>query len=159
MHCKCTLAQRAVGDGCDVCNPTQALEYAREEIESLRQQLNDSEESNKAVYLALEDVDYRGSYADGVKYLKQQVAAAQNERDAWCHQVGAILDTIPLGSVLRASGSIGDAVAYFKKLQENASALKAHHDALIERIARHMSEHGPGTLHVADAVRALKGKI
>lgn len=39
MDCKCTLAQRVLGDGCDVCNPALALEYAREEIESLRQQL------------------------------------------------------------------------------------------------------------------------
>ena len=37
MDCKCTLSQSLVGDGCDICNPTLALEYAREEIESLRQ--------------------------------------------------------------------------------------------------------------------------
>lgn len=44
------------------------------EIESLRQQLTDAEESNKAVERALKDVDYRGSYADGVLYLRQQLA-------------------------------------------------------------------------------------
>lgn len=44
---------------------------ATDEIESLRQQLHDAEESNKAVERALKDVDYHGTYADGVEYLKQ----------------------------------------------------------------------------------------
>lgn len=27
--CKCNLREKLVGDGCDICNPAKALEYAR----------------------------------------------------------------------------------------------------------------------------------
>lgn len=32
MNCKCDFRTSIVGDGCDVCNPAQALEHARETI-------------------------------------------------------------------------------------------------------------------------------
>ena len=50
-----------------------------EAIEELRQQLHDADESLKAIERALKDVDYRGTYADGVLYLKQQLAKTQDE--------------------------------------------------------------------------------
>lgn len=34
-ECKCTFAKKLTGDGCEVCNPAKALEYAKEEIELL----------------------------------------------------------------------------------------------------------------------------
>lgn len=36
MGCKCNFREKMVGDGCEVCNPAKALEYAKEEIERLR---------------------------------------------------------------------------------------------------------------------------
>lgn len=38
MECQCSLRTRLVGDGCEVCNPSRAIEYVAEErIELLRQ--------------------------------------------------------------------------------------------------------------------------
>lgn len=34
--CKCDLRTRLVGDGCEICNPAKALEYAKETISDLR---------------------------------------------------------------------------------------------------------------------------
>ena len=50
---------------------------ANERVMELEAQLADCEESNNAVADALEDVEYSGSYADGVEVLKQQLATIQ----------------------------------------------------------------------------------
>lgn len=33
--CTCTIAQKTIGDGCEICNPTRALEIAKERIKEL----------------------------------------------------------------------------------------------------------------------------
>lgn len=37
--CACTMRQTIVGDGCEVCNPAKALEYAKERIAELEAEL------------------------------------------------------------------------------------------------------------------------
>lgn len=34
--CKCTFTQYMVGDGCSLCNPTKALEYANHTVADLQ---------------------------------------------------------------------------------------------------------------------------
>ena len=46
MDCKCNMIERLVGDGCEVCNPAKALEYAKGTID-------DTEESLKRTLAAL----------------------------------------------------------------------------------------------------------
>lgn len=36
-ECKCDLRTKMVGDGCEVCNPAKALEYAKMTIDDLEQ--------------------------------------------------------------------------------------------------------------------------
>lgn len=36
MKCGCSLRGRLIGDGCEVCNPAKALEYATETIAELK---------------------------------------------------------------------------------------------------------------------------
>jgi chromosome segregation ATPase len=39
--CQCSLRGQLLGDGCEICNPTQALEYANERISELTAELTD----------------------------------------------------------------------------------------------------------------------
>jgi hypothetical protein len=41
--CKCDFRTYMLGDGCDICNPAKALEYAREEIQELTERLAEKE--------------------------------------------------------------------------------------------------------------------
>lgn len=38
--CLCTYAQKMTGDGCEICNPSKAIEYAEETIKDLRIELD-----------------------------------------------------------------------------------------------------------------------
>ena len=131
-------------------------------VESLRQQLHDADESLKAVERALKDVDYRGTYADGVMYLKGQLAKTQDEfhfqacltKDLLPYQERAIKSEQQLAAALaacEAKDTILRGITLYRAfngddwpateatqalaIKPDASALKAHDDALIERCA------------------------
>ena len=61
-------------------NPLRELEILRTENARLKVELHDADEALKAVEKALADVDYRGTYADGVLYLKSQLAETRLNR-------------------------------------------------------------------------------
>ena len=44
-ECKCKLAQKLVGDGCEACNPAKALDYAKDTIEDLRARVTELEDA------------------------------------------------------------------------------------------------------------------
>jgi|GEM_PF-2988825 len=46
-ECKCTFAQRMAGDGCDICNPSLALEHAKDRIAELEVTLGKAQEDAK----------------------------------------------------------------------------------------------------------------
>ena len=100
-------------------------------VESLRQQLHDADESLKAVERALKDVDYRGTYADGVMYLKGQLAAAL----VACEAKDTILRGITLYRAFNGDDWPATEATQALAIKPDASALKAHDDALIERCA------------------------
>ncbi len=41
MECKCNMREKLVGDGCEVCNPAKALEYAKGTIADLEARLKE----------------------------------------------------------------------------------------------------------------------
>jgi len=66
-----------------------SVEELQHQLTELLERYAENEASNKAVELTLDDVPYKGSYADGVEYLKQQLSAVtaeleklRSERDA-----------------------------------------------------------------------------
>ncbi len=91
-------------------------DFPPDEVAMLRQQLADVEESNKAVEKALNDVDYRGTYADGVLYLKQQLAAAL----AACEAKDALIRPIAHNILVNPRRNAEEALA----IKPDASALK-----------------------------------
>ena len=42
-ECNCDMRTKLTGDGCEICNSIKALEYAKETIEDLTQQLEETE--------------------------------------------------------------------------------------------------------------------
>ena len=55
-NCKCsTLAQKLVGDGCEVCNPAMALDIEKEINSDLRAQLAAAQEENARLARELEE--------------------------------------------------------------------------------------------------------
>ena len=166
------------------------------EIEALRQQLHDADESLKAVERALKDVDYRGSYADGVMYLKDQLASAQEElhfqacltKYLMPYQERALKSEQQLAAALAAweakdaalSGVCDSdeecedsdgwvaAVISMEALHEaqealaikpDASILRQHDEALIERCAAVCEEYQGSAETCAAAIRELKSQL
>lgn len=160
------------------------------EIESLRQQLADADESLKAVERALKDVDYRGSYADGVLYLKQQLAAAKFREEslintakvnreglqeqlaaalaAWEAKDAALSGVCDSDEECEDSDGWVAAVISMEALHEaqealaikpDASILRQHDEALIERCAAVCEEYQGSAETCAAAIRELKSQL
>lgn len=152
MDCKCTLAQRTVGDGCDVCNPTQALEYAREEIESLRQQLvsvaNERDEIKAQAMMLDRMVDERDDQ------LTAALAACE-AKDVVFEKIGEIASPYRDGVKFNY---ITDLSQVALAIKPDASALRQHDEALIERIAVVCEEYQGSAETCAAAIRELKSE-
>lgn len=79
-ECYCNLQKKLVGDGCEVCNPAKALEYAKETIEELTQRCDMLLEALWLVlpmakgYAAANRV---GSNADNIRIAEDAIADAE----------------------------------------------------------------------------------
>ena len=131
-------------------------------VEDLRQQLASADESNKAVERALKDVDYRGSYADGVLHLKQQLAAALaacDEQAAHNHEMYSFLNGLLSCSDCKLCSDAENWILSLQHRKPDTSALKAHDEALIERCAEVCEEYQGSAETCANAIRELKRNL
>lgn len=53
-RCDCSLATKLVGDGCEICNPAKALEYAKQTIADLEERIAKLEGPGKGDDIACE---------------------------------------------------------------------------------------------------------
>ena len=84
-ECKCTLAQRMVGDGCSVCNPAKALEYADETIAELRAEIKRLHDAATDLLATVEGV------ADGLLDV-HMLASSRTLRDAIDRYIRSIVE-------------------------------------------------------------------
>ena len=139
-----------------------------EEIESLRQQLAAAKETDLLLRNLLCVIHRDGGHHITAHGLDQSVQDAMevfyNLRDlpeqlaaalAACEErAKALRWYMPMMSI-EHQDRINDILA----IKPDASALKAHDDALIERIVGHLCENGFGNQNTFDAIRVLKTEV
>ena len=67
-ECNCDMRTKLTGDGCEICNPIKALEYAKETIEDLTQQLEEAKRDAER---------YRVIFGDDLAYMKEPLINAK----------------------------------------------------------------------------------
>jgi len=60
-----------------------------------------------------------------VAAVGNQLLELERQRDDWQKALGTVLATIPVAEIIRASGTVGDAVAYFTQLHQQRDELLA----------------------------------
>ena len=60
--CFCSLREKSLGDGCQICNPEMALEVANDRIEGLEQQLAEWRRAGEDVVSKLSRSQRSGTY-------------------------------------------------------------------------------------------------
>ncbi|MFB0774276.1 MULTISPECIES: hypothetical protein [Aeromonas] len=60
-----------------------------------------------------------------VAAIGTQLLDVEQQRDGWQTALGTVLATIPDAEIIRASGTVGDAVAYFTQLHQQRDELLA----------------------------------
>ena len=141
-----------------MCVPPQqddtdvVLEDCRKEIESLRQQLADMK--SMSVCVACSEISAVGEY---VAQLEQQLAAALAACEA---KDDCLLDCA--GNINPERGYADELeldIAKALAIKPDASALKAHDEALIERCAEVCEEYQGSAETCAAAIRELKSQL
>ncbi|WP_328222342.1 hypothetical protein [Aeromonas caviae] len=64
-----------------------------------------------------------------------QMLELEQQRDDWEKAMGAVLATIPVAEIIRASGTVGDAVAYFTQLHKQRDELLAALEGMLQWVA------------------------
>lgn len=117
--------------------PIVYLTAAKERIRWLSRKLVGVEQREQELLAEVERVNNQINEMPGMDAF-DEIDRLRAECGNWEMALGTVLDTIPVTEIIRAAGTVGDAVSYFKQLHQQRDDLLATLTAITDHFANVM---------------------